>query len=294
MKILILGKNGQLGWELQRTLLTLGQVTAWDYEELNLEHFDTVRDAIRQIAPDLIVNASAYTAVDKAETEVERAQAINGKIPGILAEEMKSAGGALIHYSTDYVFDGTLGHPYQENDTPNPLSIYGKSKLEGELAIQTVGGAYLILRTSWVYSLRRDSFVTKVLGWARQQKTLRVVSDQVSNPTWARMLAEATAQLAAKAGNQPASYLANHSGVYHLAGSGHASRLEWAQAILGLDKNRDEQIVEKIVPAATSDFPTPAQRPLFSALDCSKIEQTFGLCLPTWNTALSLAMEGIQ
>ncbi len=294
MKFLILGKNGQLGWELRRTLLSLGEIVAIDYEELNLENFDLVRSTVREIAPDVIVNASAYTAVDKAESESEHAYAVNGKIPGILAEEMKRLGGALIHYSTDYVFDGKLGRPYTETDATHPLSVYGRSKLEGEQTIQAAGGAYAIFRTSWVYSLRRDSFVTKVLGWARQQKILRVVSDQVSNPTWARMLAEATAQVLARGGSHPADYLNERSGVYHLAGNGYASRLEWAQAILKLDKKHAEQVVEQIVPALTSEFPTPAERPLFSPLDCSRFEQVFDLRLPIWDAALELAMESIQ
>jgi dTDP-4-dehydrorhamnose reductase len=294
MKILILGKNGQLGWELQRTLLTLGQVLAWDYEELNLERYDEVRNAIQMAAPDILVNASAYTAVDKAETEVERAFSINGAIPGLLAEEMKKLGGALVHYSTDYVFDGSHGRPYQTDDEPNPLSVYGKSKLEGEKTIQAAGDAFIILRTSWVYSLRRDSFVTKVLSWARQQEILRVVDDQVGNPTWARMLAEATTQIIAKAGPRPAGYLAERKGVYHLAGGGQASRLEWAQAILELDKKRAEQTVKQLEPARTSDFPTPAKRPLFSALDCQRVEKTFEIQLPPWQTALQLAMDAIQ
>jgi dTDP-4-dehydrorhamnose reductase len=294
VKILLLGKNGQLGWELRRTLFSLGEIVAVDYEELNLEQFDLVRSTVREIAPDVIVNASAYTAVDKAESEAERAYSVNGKIPGLLADEMKRSGGALIHYSTDYVFDGALGRPYCETDAPNPLNVYGKSKLEGEQAIQSSGGAYVIFRTSWVYSLRRDSFVTKVLGWARQQKTLRVVSDQVGNPTWARMLAEATAQVLARGGAHLIDYLGERSGVFHLAGNGPASRLEWAQAILKLDKKRAEQIVEQIVPALTGEFSTPAERPLFSALNCARFEQVFDLRLPAWEAALELAMDSIQ
>jgi dTDP-4-dehydrorhamnose reductase len=172
--------------------------------------------------------------------------------------------------------------------------MYGRSKLAGEQAIERVGGAYIILRTSWVYTTRRDSFVTKVLGWSRQQPTLRMVTDQVSNPTWARMLAEVTAQTLAKGGENVVDWLAERSGIYHLAGSGWASRMEWGQAILRYDPRPQEQVVREILPAATSDFPTPAQRPLFSALDCERFTQTFGLRLPDWDTALRLAMENAR
>ena len=290
MKILLLGKNGQLGWELQRTLAPLGSVYALDFEELNLEDFDVVRRTIRELHPQMIINASAYTAVDRAESEPEKAYAINGKIPGILAEEALVLNAALIHYSTDYVFDGTKGATYTEEDTPNPLSVYGKSKLMGEQAIKSVGGACLVLRTSWVYSLRRDSFVTKVLSWARQQATLRIVDDQIGNPTWARMLAEATSLVCASASKDVHGWLTERQGVYHLAGNGFASRLDWARLILELDPNRKDQVVKEILPSPTSDYPTPAQRPLFSALNCSRFLSTFHIGLPEWETALHFAM----
>jgi dTDP-4-dehydrorhamnose reductase len=242
----------------------------------------------------VIVNATAYTAVDRAENEADLAYAINATAPGLLAQEARRIGAALIHYSTDYVFDGTKGSPYIENDPPHPLGVYGLSKLEGEEAVEQAGGAAVILRTSWVYSLRRDSFVTKVLSWGRQQKHLRLVSDQISGPTWARMLAEITTQLLAQSGNDPFGWLAEHQGLYHLAGSGYCSRLEWGKAILQMDPHREEQIVEEILPAMTADFPTPARRPLFSALDCSRFNEVFGLRLPDWKHALSLAMSAPQ
>ncbi|MBI2757981.1 MAG: dTDP-4-dehydrorhamnose reductase [Chloroflexi bacterium] len=297
MKILLLGKNGQLGWELQRTLAPLGPAAALDFEELNLEDFDAVRKTIRELRPQVIVNASAYTAVDRAESEPEKAYTINGKIPGIIAEECAALNAALVHYSTDYVFDGTKGAPYKEEDTPNPLSVYGRSKLAGEQAVQAVGGAYLILRTSWVYalrtsagSLRGDNFVAKVLSWARQQETLRVVSDQIGNPTWARMLAEVTALVCAKANNDISGWMTERRGVYHLAGSGYASRLDWARLILELDPKRGEQVAQEILPSLTSDYPVPAQRPLFSALNCDLFSSTFHINLPGWEEALRLAM----
>jgi len=291
MRILLLGKIGQLGWELKRTLAPLGEVIALDYPEIDLSQAGAARQAVRLAAPQVIINASAYTAVDRAESEEPVALAVNGRTPGELAEEAAALGAALIHYSTDYVFDGAKGSPYLETDAPHPLNIYGSSKLAGEQAIQQVGGSFLILRTSWVYSLRRASFVTKVLEWSRGQPSLRVVSDQVSNPTWARMLAEITAQLLAKAGEHPAGWLGERRGLYHLAGDGYASRLEWAQAILRLDPKRGEQVARQILPARTAEFPTPARRPLFSALNCDLYSYTFRQSLPPWEEALRLAME---
>jgi dTDP-4-dehydrorhamnose reductase len=291
MRILLLGKYGQLGWELHRCLGPLGEVIALDYPEIDLSLPDQALQAVRQAKPQVIVNASAYTAVDRAESEPHIAQAINARTPGALADEARRCGAALIHYSTDYVFDGSQRQPYVESDAPNPLGVYGQSKLDGERAVQGAAGAYLILRTSWVYSLRRDSFVTKVLQWSRQQTSLRIVSDQVGNPTWARMLAEATAQLLAKAGPDYYGWLEAHSGLYHLAGSGFTSRLEWCKAVLRLDPQRDQQTAHQVLPAYTRDFPTPAQRPLFSALDCDLFSRTFGLRLPDWEQALQLAMS---
>jgi dTDP-4-dehydrorhamnose reductase len=291
MKILLLGKYGQLGWELRRALAPAGSVTALDYPEIDLVNVSRVQEAVRAHQPEVIVNATAYTAVDKAESEPELALAINARAPALLAEEALRLGVPLIHYSTDYVFDGSKGSPYLESDPPNPVGVYGQSKLEGERLIQAVGGNTLILRTSWVYSLRRDSFVTKVLQWSRQQLKLHLVCDQVSNPTWARMLAEATAMLLVKGGEHWRDWLGERRGIYHLAGSGHASRLEWGQEILKLDPQKGEQVTKEILPAVTADFPTPAQRPLFSALSCDLFAHTFGLSLPPWQEALRLAME---
>jgi dTDP-4-dehydrorhamnose reductase len=309
MRILLLGKIGQLGWELQRALPTLGKVVALDYPELDLLQLSRIPQIVRDIQPDVIINSTAYTAVDQAEREPDKAQTINGLAPGVLAEAARVRGAVFIHFSTDYVFDGHKGSPYLESDRPNPLCVYGSSKLAGEQAVAEVGGVYLILRTSWVYSLRRDSFVTKVLQWARQKDQLRIVSDQVSNPTWARMLAEVTAQLLAKASRQstvtkgrlPAAeysdtaglhdWLGECSGLYHLAGSGFASRLDWASAILKYDPRPQEQLARALLPASTLEFPSPAQRPLFSALNCDHFTDTFGLLLPPWEEALKLAME---
>jgi dTDP-4-dehydrorhamnose reductase len=200
MRILLLGKNGQLGWELHRTLQPLGKVFAVDYPEIDLTSPDSICKTVREYQPELIINAAAYTDVDRAESETEIAVAVNGRAPGLLAEQAQTICAGLIHFSTDYVFDGKKGSPYIETDTPNPINVYGRSKLEGEQSVSQVNGSYLILRTSWVYSLRRESFVTKVLRWSREKQTLRIVSDQIGSPTWARMLGEITAQMLAKAG----------------------------------------------------------------------------------------------
>jgi dTDP-4-dehydrorhamnose reductase len=287
MNLLLLGNIGQLGWELQRTLQPLGLVITLDYPEVNLADPINIRKVVQKYRPDVIVNATAYTAVDKAESEPELAEAINGTGPGILAEEALKLNAVLIHYSTDYVFDGTKGTPYKETDLPHPINVYGGSKLIGEQAIRSIGGDYLVFRTAWLYSLRRDSFVTKVLEWARKKEILRVVNDQISNPTWARMLAEVTAQVLARG----VGYLRERTGLYHLAGGGHASRYAWAQKILKLDPRKQEQSVKQLLPALSSDFPTPAQRPLFSALECEKFAATFGLCLPEWKKTLGLAIQ---
>ncbi len=298
MRILLIGTTGQLGWELERALAPLGEVIALDYPAVNLLDEASTRQAVRDTARQspaaslVIVNATGYTTVDKAESEPDKSLAINARAPAILAEEAHALGAALIHYSTDYVFDGLKGSPYVETDAPNPLGVYARTKLEGEQAVQQIGGAFLILRLSWLYSLRRDSFVTKVLGWSREQRILRMVTDQIGNPIWARMAAEATAQLLAMGSSSIVPWLTERSGLYHFVGPDHASRYEWAQAILRLDPRRTEQAAEQVLPALTTEFPTPARRPLFSALDSQKLIQTFGLHLPAWETALRLAMTG--
>ena len=291
MQILLLGKNGQLGWELNRTLAALGNLQAFDYPDIDMAKPESLRHVIKKIQPDVIVNAAAYTAVDKAESEPDLAFLINRDAPAVLAGEAHQVKAALVFVSTDYVFDGTTDKPYCEDDSPNPLNIYGKSKLGGERAIEHSGGTCLILRTSLVYSLRRDSFVTKVLQWSRNNKTLRIVTDQVSNPTWCRMLAETTAQLLAVGRNNIVGWMDERSGIYHLAGDGFTSRYEWALEILKNDPRREEQIVEHVQPALTTDFPTPAKRPLFSALNCSLFYETFGIRLPDWKHALKEAMK---
>ena len=288
MKILLFGALGQLGTELQATMSSLGEIAPYDIHNLNLEHTKEVKETIRALRPDVIVNASAYTAVDQAESEQDVALRVNGEIPELLADETALLHAMLIHYSTDYVFDGSKGTPYIETDEPHPLGVYGRSKLAGEEAIRAGKANYLILRTSWVYSRNRSSFVTKVLEWSLKQEVIHVVDDQVSNPTWARRLADVTARLLSK---EPG-FLRERSGLYHVAGNGYASRMDWARKIIELDPNRHEQKVREILPARTSDFPTPAQRPLFSALDCSQFQSTFEIPLPRWEDDLQLAMTG--
>src|SRR5690349_5329426 len=292
MKIVLLGKGGQLGWELERSLPALGDVVALDREELDLCDLDAVQRTLRKLKPELIVNASAYTDVDRAEKEPELAMKVNALAPGVMAEVSRSLGTVLIHFSTDYVFDGRGNTPYAEHDVTHPLNEYGKSKLAGEENIKQAGDAYLILRTSWVYSLRGNSFVNKVLGWARKNSTLRIVDDQVSSPTWARMLAGMTSLLIAQNQDSLHDRIHEQCGIYHAAGSGYTSRYEWSKQILANDPNPSEQMVQALEPGRSEEFPTPATRPLFSALDCTRFEKTFGLRFPAWSSTLKLAMTG--
>lgn len=291
--ILLFAKNGQLGWELNRTLSPLGALTAVDASEADFEDAHAVVKVIRRVKPAFIINPAAYTAVDQAEIEKERAHKINAVMPGILAEEAKRLGAVLIHYSTDYVFDGAKTSAYAEEDPTTPLNAYGQTKLNGEQAIGQVGGAYVILRTSWVYSLRGDGFVPKVLAWARKQETLRVVTDQIGSPTWARCLAETTTAMIARSLTDSQKYFSERSGVYHLGGSGSVSRFDFARMILRLDPHPEEQKVKNLEAALTVDFPTPARRPLYTPLNCSRFEGVFELRLPDWEDALRLAMGGI-
>lgn len=290
MKILLFGRNGQLGWEAQHTLKPLGDIIACGRAELDLTNLEMLRRMIREIKPQVIVNAAAYTAVDRAESEPELARTINAKAPGVMAEEARTLNIPLIHISTDYVFDGEKGSPYIEEDKTNPLNVYGQSKLEGEQAIVQVGGAHVILRTSWVYSMRGDNFVTKILAWSRKQEIMKVVSDQVGSPTWARMLAEVISGIVERNLPDLREYLGERRGIYHLGGRGSVSRFDFAKAILSLDPRSKEQVTRRLEPALTADFPTPARRPLFMALDCSRFERAFGTCVPDWEESLKLVL----
>jgi dTDP-4-dehydrorhamnose reductase len=290
-RILLFGKNGHLGWELHRSLLPLGEVIALGREELDLVDRDGLATKIQDVQPDVIINAAAYTNVDKAESEPEQARNINALAPAVMAEEAKRSGALLIHYSTDYVFDGTKGEPYTERDEPNPINVYGMSKLEGEEAIRAADGANLILRTSWVYGLRKPSFVTKVLEWARAQEIVKVVDDQIGSPTWCRMLAEKTFAILELPEQDLTSARSGTAGTFHIAGLGATSRHAWAQAILESDPNPEQRIARKIVRANSHEFKTAASRPPNSALDCGVIQDIFNLALPDWKTSLHSAMR---
>jgi len=276
-KILQIGTKGQLGWELLRTCAPLGEVVALDYPGVDLSNSTGLRELVRNVKPDIIINAAAYTNVDKAESEPELARAINATGPGVLAEEAKKIHAVLVHYSTDYVFDGTKGSPYVETDQPNPLNVYGQTKLEGEQAIAASGCVNLVLRTSWVYSMRQGGFVTKVLQWAREQEVMRVVDDQISSPTSARMLAEITSLILAQGRNDVYGYLSEKGGLYHCAGGGSCSRYEWAEKILELDPQKEEQVVRQLERASSNEFSVPADRPMISVLNNAKLEKMFGL-----------------
>lgn len=288
---MLLGKNGQVGWELQRALAPLCTVVALGREDLDLADTDRIRVVVRDHKPGLIVNAAAYTDVDRAESEPDLAKQVNGVAPGILAEEAARLGAGLIHFSTDYVFDGAKDEPYTEEDAPNPLNVYGETKFAGERAIEGVGGQYLILRTSWVYSLRRKSFVTRVLKWAHSESVIRVVDDQVSSPTWCRALAEMVSQFLPEAKEDFRAFFREKSGLYHLAASGRASRHQWAQAILSADPQRDEQTLTTLQPVKTKEFPSRAKRPSFSVLDSGKFLIRFSLRSRSWRSQLSIAMS---
>ena len=269
----------------------VGELAALGHADLDLTDLDGLRRVVRERRPDIIVNAAAYTDVDKAESERDLAELVNAQAPQILAEEAAPIGCLLIHLSTDYVFDGQKDQAYTEKDQPNPINHYGHTKLAGEQAIQSVGGAGWIFRTSWVYSRRRPSFLTHVLAWARNQTTVRVVEDQIGSPTWCRSLADAIVEGAALAASHGLKWAKAQSGIYHVACRGATSRIDFARKILALDPSRDEQIFARVVPAKSGDFPSPAARPKNSSLNCQKFEATFDIVLPDWQTALARAME---
>lgn len=293
IRILIFGRNGQLGFELNRCLRPLGQVVAVDQDDLDLTMLDRIPGAIQKNQPEIIINAAAYTDVDKAESEESLARTINAAAPGVIAEEAEKLNADLIHFSSDYVFDGEKGSPYLEYDVPNPINVYGITKLEGESVIQEAARNHLILRTSWLYSMNASSFPTKVLKWARELDELRIVDDQIGSPTWARMLAETTALLIAKRLAHSKEWYRERTGIYHLGGGGSVSRYGWAKRILEYDPNSEDHRFRELRPASSVDFPTSARRPLFTALNCDKFGSEFGLQLPPWNESLKLAMEKV-
>lgn len=283
-KILLIGKTGQVGWELERTLCNLGSLVSVGRNTMDLTNPDSIQSVIQNIKPEIIVNAAAYTAVDKAEDENDIARKVNGVAPGIIAEEAKRYNATLIHYSTDYVFDGNKTTPYSEYDTPNPRSVYGITKLEGEKAIESAGIPHLILRTSWVYGTRGKNFLLTIQRLARERDTLSIVDDQKGSPTWSRLIAEATSQILVHLRNNSINDL---NGIYHLTCSNETSWYGFAKKILDYTYNGKNNI--SLHPIPSEQYPTPAARPMYSVLDNNKLNQNFGIKLPDWDTALKLA-----
>lgn len=286
--ILLFGKVGQVGWELRRTLAPLARVTCVDYPDVDFTRPDSVRGAINAAAPDVIINAAAYTAVDKAESELALATQINADAPGIMAEEARKRGALLVHYSTDYVFDGTKTTPYVETDAPNPLGAYARTKHAGDEAIRSTGCDHLIFRLCWVYGARGANFMLTMQRLAREREKLRVVADQVGCPTWSRMIAETTAQALLQV-RQPAD-ARRLSGTYHLCASGQTSWHGFAKAIIDLmpPETRKCREVEAITSA---EYPTPTKRPAYSVMSAAKLERAFGLRLPDWHDSLRHVVE---
>jgi len=286
--ILVTGVSGQVGFELLRTLQGLGRVVPCDRSMLDLSDLDRVRDVVRALKPSLIVNPAAYTAVDKAESDIEAARRLNADVPRVFAEELARIGGTLIHYSTDYVFDGAQASPYTEGDATNPLNVYGATKLEGERAIAATGCAHLILRTSWVYGRRGRNFLQTMLKLGAERPELRIVADQVGAPTWAKTIAAATAHIVAQgAATAEADWWARRSGVYHLTSAGATSWCGFAEAIFATAMAGHAPTV---VPIASSDYPTPAKRPANSRLALGKLTAAFGLHMPDWRDALQVCL----
>ena len=295
MNILLLGSGGQVGWELQRSLAVLGRVTALDFDSRqhcgDFSNPQGVAETVRALRPDVIVNSAAHTAVDKAEGEPERARLLNATTPGVLADEAARSGAWLIHYSTDYVFDGSGERPWVESDSPAPLSVYGATKLEGEQLIQQSGCRHLILRTSWVYAARGGNFARTMLRLAGERERLTVIDDQWGAPTGAELLADVTAHairhLQAKPGD---------GGLYHCVAGGETNWHSYAKYVLDEARRRHPAIELKateVAPVPTSSFPTPARRPHNSRLDTHKLQSTFGLRLPAWQQGVARMLAEI-
>lgn len=287
MKILLLGKGGQVGWELQRSLAPLGQLVALDFDSTELcgdfSNPAGLADTVRRVAPEVIVNAAAHTAVDKAESEPELARTINAIAPGVLADEAQKLGTWLVHYSTDYVFNGSGEKPWQETDATGPLSVYGQTKLEGEQAVARCA-KHLIFRTSWVYAARGANFAKTMLRLAREREQLKVISDQVGAPTGAELLADVTAHAIRAVQTQP-----ELAGLYHLAAGGETSWHGYARFVIEYARRAGQPVSvspEAIEAIPTSAYPTPAQRPLNSRLDTRKLQAAFGLSLPDWSSGV--------
>jgi dTDP-4-dehydrorhamnose reductase len=291
VRILLTGANGQVGWELQRALAPLGEIAAVDMAHLDLANSDAVRARVRELRPEVIVNAAAYTAVDRAESEPELARAVNAVAPGVLAKEAKRLDAILVHYSTDYVFDGEKAGPYTEDDTPNPLSEYGRSKLDGERGIAASGCRHLTLRTSWVYGTRGKNFLLTMLQAARERRALRVVDDQIGAPTWCREIADATATALAR----PDLAAPGADGLFHLSAGGFTSWFGFARTIFDSPDFARLGIARPALEAIpTSAYPTPARRPRNSRLNCSRLTDRAAIRLAPWDEALCRCLAELQ
>ena len=296
MRILLFGKNGQVGWELNRSLPPLGEVIALGREEADFSQPEALRNIVQAIKPDVIVNAAAYTAVDKAEDEEVLATTVNGDAPGVLAEEAKKLNALLVHYSTDYVFDGKKDTPYTELDEPNPINAYGRSKLAGEESVRLSGCDYLILRTSWVYSDRGDNFLLKIIQLASEKEELNIVDDQRGAPTWARLIAERTAQIILlSTGKREAGIFG--PGIYHLVTRDCTTWYELAKQIIKeAERQQDDNLflVKNINPVSSDEFVTRAKRPKNTCLSVEVMEKKFGIEMPAWAHALKLCFKSME
>ena len=295
MNILLFGKGGQVGWELQRSLAVLGNVTALDHDSTDhcgdFSNPEGIAATVRALKPDVIVNAAAHTAVDKAESEPELARLLNATTPGVLAREAAALGAWLVHYSTDYVFDGSGTRPWVEADTPAPLSVYGRTKLEGEQLIQQSGAKHLILRTSWVYAARGGNFAKTMLRLAQERERLTVIDDQWGAPTGAELLADVTAHAIRHLQQRP-----QDAGLYHLVAGGEVTWNGYAKFVIehaSKAQSAIKIIAKEIAPVPTSAFPTPAVRPHNSRLNTTKLQTTFGLTLPHWQTGVERMLTEI-
>jgi dTDP-4-dehydrorhamnose reductase len=296
MRLLVTGARGQIGWELSRSLLPLGDVVALDRRQCDLSRPELLPSLIRSIKPDVIVNAAAYTAVDKAEREEKLAMTVNGTAVGVIAEEARKAGIVLVHYSTDYVFDGGKQTPYSEEDVPNPINAYGRSKLAGDVAVRQAGGAYIVLRTSWVYAGRGHNFLGTILRLVGEREELRIVDDQIGAPTWARDIADATARII-RAVCQEQAQGQFASGLFNLTASGATNWHGFAKAILE-DAARYALLPAQHLPQLKSipseEYPVAAARPKNSRLAVDRISKRFGIALPDWKQGLARCIEEMK
>jgi dTDP-4-dehydrorhamnose reductase len=292
--IVVTGATGQIGYEAVQELAPVASVVGLTRADLDLARPDSIRETMRTLRPKVIVNAAAYTAVDRAESERDLAAAINAEAPAVLAEEARRLGALLVHYSTDYVFDGSKGAPYTESDPPAPLNVYGATKLAGEQAIQAAGATYVILRTSWLYGAHGTNFLRTMLRLARERTELRVVNDQVGAPTWSKWIASMTADVVEYELSRGKEFAAGLSGLYHLAAAGSTTWYEFALCILAGDPRRHEQICRAVIPISTAEHSTAARRPPYSVLDCTAFGDRFRLSLMGWRSQLEGVLDELR